>query len=793
MSKTLVIVESPTKAKTISKFLGNDFIVESSFGHIRDLPKSKMGIDIEGGTFEPTYEIPKDKTKQITKLKAAAKKCDNIIFATDEDREGEAISWHLAHVLKIKPQEAKRMVFHEITKHAINEALENPRALDQKLVDAQQARRILDRLVGYELSPFLWKKVARGLSAGRVQSVAVRIIVDREKERKAFIKEEYWTLDALFSPYRVEMDSTTTNPEEIKFKAKLHSINDKKLDKLEIKNENQIQEILSDLKDEKYTITDITKKEAKRNPPPPYRTSTLQQQANQKCGYSSKQTMRLAQQLYEGIDLGPAGTHGLITYMRTDSTNLSEKFLNETTEFINKQYGEKYIVREARIYKKKSKGAQEAHEAIRPSDPSRTPESIKQYLDPQQYKVYSLIWKRAVATQMAEAVLNRASMNITKKQYMFRSTGQSMVFDGWLKLYPESVKEEMLPELTLNDSVICKELKPEQHFTEPPARYSDATIVKVLEEYGIGRPSTYAPTISTIEARKYVERDENKRLAPTDIAFVVTDLLVEHFSNIVDYNFTALMENNLDDIAEGTKDWQPIISTFYHPFHKTIEDKTENLDKADVVNMREIGTHPKNGKPIYVRVGRFGPFVQCGSKDDEEKPQFASLSEGMKMDDVTLEDALKLLQLPRTIGQDEEGNEMLVNIGRFGPYVKVKSKYYSIKEINPYIITKEQALEIIAAKKLEEANRIIHDFTEQGIQVLRGRYGPYITDGEKNGKIPKETEPESLTVEQCIEILKTAKPARGKKKTPTKKKPPAKKKPAAKKKPTTKKKPSTKK
>ncbi|NCO04719.1 MAG: type I DNA topoisomerase [Candidatus Magasanikbacteria bacterium] len=763
MSKTLVIVESPTKAKTISKFLGKDFLVESSFGHIRDLPKSTMGIDIEGGTFEPTYEISAEKKKQVKKLKDAMKTCDHVIFATDEDREGEAISWHLAHILKIKPEEAKRMVFHEITKHAIEEALAHPRALDQPLVDAQQARRILDRLVGYELSPFLWKKVARGLSAGRVQSVAVRLIVERERERNAFIQEEYWTMDGLFAK--------TPTDEQI-FGAKLHAIEGKKLDKLAIKNEQEAQTILQDLEHASYTITDITKKEAKRTPPPPYRTSTLQQQANQKCGYSSKQTMRIAQQLYEGISLGSGGTHGLITYMRTDSTNLSEKFITEATSFIGNEYGEKYILAKPRVYKNKAKGAQEAHEAIRPTDPTRTPESIKQYLDPTQFKLYSLVWKRAVATQMKEASINRTSIDITAKQYLFRANGQSMIFDGWLHLYPESIKHEMLPEMSKGDDVHCQSITPTQHFTEPQGRYSDATLVKALEERGIGRPSTYAPTIGTIEARKYVERDENKKLAPTDIAFVVNDLLVEHFSDIVNYNFTALMEDNLDSIAEGKKDWQPIIATFYHPFHENLVKKSENLDRADVVNMREVGIHPKNGKPLYVRVGRYGAFVQCGSKDDEEKPQFASLPKGMSMDDVTVDDAMKLLSLPRTIGQDAEGNDMIINIGRFGPYVKVKSKFYSIKEKDPYTITKEDALAIIAEKKEEEANRIIHDFPEEHIQVLRGRYGPYITDGEKNAKIPKDTEPEALTLHMCQELLKEAKPARGKikKKIPTQKK-----------------------
>lgn len=760
MSKTLVIVESPTKAKTISKFLGSAYTVESSLGHLRDLPKSKMGVDIEGGTFEPQYTIPKEKTKHVKKLKDLAKKSDAVIFATDEDREGEAISWHLTQILDIDPEKAKRIVFHEITKHAIDEAIAHPRHINQKLVDAQQTRRILDRLVGYELSPLLWKKVARGLSAGRVQSVAVRLTVEREREIQAFKPEEYWTLSALF------------NKEKHDFVGKLHAVDAKKLDKFDLNNETSVNEILTDLEGATYTVSEITKKEAKRNPPPPFRTSTLQQQANQKCGYSSRQTMRLAQQLSEGIQLGSEGQVGLITYMRTDSTNLSDKFIKETQDFLTSEYGDKYTLDEARTYKSKAKRAQEAHEAIRPTDPARTPESIEAYLDPQQYKVYSLIWKRAVATQMQAARLNRTSIDILAKKYTFRATGQTMIFDGWLKLYPEAVREEMLPELSEKEVIDCKELTPEQHFTQPPARYSDATLVKALEEHGIGRPSTFAPTIATIEARNYVERTEDKRLKPMDIAMVVTDMLVEHFPNIVGYEFTAQMEDNLDDIAEGKKDWQPIISTFYHPFHETIENKTENLDKQEVTQMRELGIDEKTGKPVSARIGRFGPYVQLGDKDDEEKPKFASLPKGKRIDEIDLAEALHLLTLPRIVGQDAEGNDMTVAIGRFGPYVKVKSKFYSIKEQDPYTLTLEEAIEIVRLKKEEDAKKVIHDFTEQGIQVLNGRYGPYITDGEKNAKIPKDVKPEDLTVEQCQKLIEEApaKRRRGTKKTTKKKK-----------------------
>ena len=644
MSKTLVIVESPTKAKTISKFLGSKYIVESSFGHVRDLPKSKMGIDIEGGTFDPHYIVSRDKTKQVKKLKELAKKCDEIIFATDEDREGEAISWHLAYILDIDPKKAKRIAFHEITKTAIQKALETPRTIDQKLVDAQQARRVLDRLVGYELSPLLWKKVARGLSAGRVQSVAMRLIVEREREIKAFIPEEYWTITGSF-----------LTKEKKELTAILHSIDDKKVKKFDINTEELAHKILKKIKDKPFSITKIEQKQTKRNPPPPFTTSTLQQNANNTCGYSSKQTMRLAQQLYEGIKMGKNGQHGLITYMRTDSTNMSAKFIGEAQNFISETFGKKYEVAKPRVYKKKSKGAQEAHEAIRPTDPARTPESIAEYLDPKQLKIYTLIWKRAVATQMAEALLNKTNIDITAENHMFRATGQTMIFDGFLKLYPNKTKEEILPELHEEDNINCKEIIPSQHFTEPPARYSDATLVKILEEHGIGRPSTFAPTIATIEARNYIERVE-KRLKPNDIAFIVNDLLVEHFNDIINYEFTAKMEDNLDEIAEGTKDWKPIISTFYHPFHDIIEKKMEEISKEKTTHAREIGNHPDTGEPIFVKFGRFGPYVQKGEATDDTKPLFASLEKGQSMDELTLEEALHLLSLPRKLPSDLLGN-----------------------------------------------------------------------------------------------------------------------------------------
>ncbi|MCB9799019.1 type I DNA topoisomerase [Candidatus Nomurabacteria bacterium] len=764
MAKTLVIVESPTKAKTISRFLGSSYIVESSFGHLRDLPKSKMGIDIEGGTFEPTYEVSKERSKQVKKLKDLAKKSDTIIFATDEDREGEAISWHLAHILGVDPSKSKRIVFHEITKAAIEEALQNPRGIDQKLVDAQQARRVLDRLVGYELSPFLWKKVARGLSAGRVQSVAVRLIVEREREIQAFNPEEYWTIEGLFEHAK----------DEHTIASKLYSINEKTVKKLDVKNKEHVDAILADLEGSIYSISQIEQKQTKRNPPPAFTTSTLQQSANNKLGYSSKQTMRLAQQLYEGIELGPEGSIGLITYMRTDSTNLSTKFLGDAKQYIHTTFSEKYNLDKPRVYKKKSKGAQEAHEAIRPTHVEKDPASVKAYLTPQQLKLYTLIWKRAVATQMAQAVLNKTAIDIQTKgkkdQYIFRASGQTIHFDGWLKLYPESTKEEMLPELSDGQKLTLEEMKTEQHFTKPPARYSDATLVKALEEYGIGRPSTYSPTIATIEAREYVERDDDRRLKPLDVAFLVNDLLAEHFQDIVDYHFTAQMEENLDDIAEGKKDWKPIISTFYHPFHENLVNKTENVTREEVAQVQEIGTDPKTGKPITARVGRYGPFVQLGDKDDEEKPRFASIPKGVRMDEVTLEQALHLLSLPRTVGQTEDGKDIIANIGRFGPYVQIEKDFYSIKKFgkDPYTITADEALWVINEIKEERANKVIKAFDGTDIQILKGPYGPYVTNGEKNARIPKDKKetPDVLTLEECEALLAKARPKR---KAPAKK------------------------
>jgi DNA topoisomerase I len=592
----LVIVESPTKAKTISKFLGKGYKVESSYGHVRDLPKSKIGIDTEKN-FEPEYETPTKAKKQVSKLKELAKKADNIILAPDEDREGEAIAWHLRELLK--PKKYERITFHEITKGAIEKALENPRDIDMNLVDAQQARRILDRLVGYKLSPFLWQKVARGLSAGRVQSVCVRLIVEKEREREAFKTDEYWSIDAMFTKDGSE------------FEAKLNAIDGTTLKKLDIKDEKQAHEIFDALKENKFKVASVETKENKKKPPTPLTTSSLQQAANNKLNFSAKQTMRLAQQLYEGIKLEGEQV-GLITYMRTDSMNLANTFLDGAREYIQKEFGKEYLPAKPVFYKTKKKGAQEAHEAIRPTDAMRNPESIKSFLDEKQYKLYNLIWSRTLACQMNSAIMNATSADINddSEKYTFRATGQTIKFPGFLKVYQGGTKEDILPELKQGDKVEAKEIKPEQHFTQPPARYTEASLVKVLEEYGIGRPSTYAPTIATVQDRNYVEK-EGKALKPTETGTLVNDILVEHFADIVDYDFTADMEKNLDAIEDGKKKWQPLIKKFYMPFAKNLEEKTETLSKKELTEETTEEVCEKCGAPMVSKMGRFGRFLAC--------------------------------------------------------------------------------------------------------------------------------------------------------------------------------------
>lgn len=656
----LVIVESPTKAKTISKFLGSDYKIESSFGHVRDLPESKLGVDVKK-EFEPSYVISPKAKKNITKLKGLADKADKIVLATDEDREGEAIAWHLCEALDLKKKETERIVFHEITKEAILEALSNPRHIDMKLVDAQQARRVLDRLVGYKLSPLLWRKVAKGLSAGRVQSVAVRMIVEREREIQNFKPIEYWT---------IETELYKEGEKEKVFKARLHKRSGEILDQYAIGNKKEADQILSELSGAKYVITEIEKREAKKNPPKPFTTSTLQQIANRWLGFSAKQTMVIAQQLYEGIELGSEGSVGLITYMRTDSLNLSEKFLREAQDFLKENFGEKYILKQPRRFKTKSKGAQEAHEAIRPTEAHRTPESLKDVLNRNQYKLYKLIWERAIASQMPEAVMDATGIDIDAKEtkYQFRATGQIIKFDGYLKIYPEKSEEIELPVLNNGEVLELADLKADEHQTKPPARYSDAGLVKALERYGIGRPSTYAPTIATIENRNYVKRDENKKLTPTEIAFIVNDLLVGHFQDIVDFDFTAKMENDLDRIADGEVEWQPVIKEFYEPFHKNLLLKTEELKKSNIMPEEQSNEKcDKCGAPMIIKTGRYGKFLACSAFP--ECRNIKSLSGTSSDDKPKSEEMKKLEEKYKDAVCEKCGSPMAVKTGRFGAFV----------------------------------------------------------------------------------------------------------------------------
>lgn len=658
----LIIVESPTKAKTISKFVDSSYKIESSYGHVRDLPKSNMGIDIENN-FVPKYVIPPRAKKNITKLKELVKKSDKVIMATDEDREGEAIAWHLIEALKLKENKVKRIAFHEITKDALNEALKNPRNLDMKLVDAQQARRILDRLVGYELSPFLWKKVARGLSAGRVQSVAVRLIVEREREIQKFKPQEYWSIQALLNK-KEDKDKV--------IEAKLNKVSSKTIDKFEIKNKDEAQKITKDLEGAKYIVSDIKKKQSKKNPPKPFITSTLQQTANRWLGFSAKQTMMLAQKLYE---------QGFITYMRTDSFNMSQKFLSEAKDYLSQNLGKEYALAKPRIIKAKSKGAQEAHEAIRPTEAGNEPKNLESKLDRNQYRLYNLIWQRALGSQMPEALIDATSIDIdavrTKnlaspqsRQYQFRVTGQVIKFDGYLRIYPEKSKELNLPTVEKNEELNLKKLSKEQHSTKPPARYSDAGLVKELEKHGIGRPSTYAPTIATIETRNYVDRDEKKKLAPTEIAFVVNDLLVAHFPHIVDFKFTAKLESDLDNIAEGQAKWQLVVKDFYKPFHENLKNKYNEINKKDIMPEEKSNEKcDKCGVAMIIKTGRYGKFLACSGYPDCKNIKGMPGKNGQSGDKEKSDEIKKLEKKYKGQVCEKCESDMAIKGGKFGPFL----------------------------------------------------------------------------------------------------------------------------
>lgn len=658
-------MESPTKAKTISKFLDKKFEVKSSFGHIRDLPERQMGIDV-ANNFEPKYVIPTKNKAAVAELIKLAKDAGKVYYATDEDREGEAIAWHLSEILKA--EHGERITFHEITEDAIKEALEHPRKIDINLVNAQQARRILDRLVGYELSPFLWRKLTKGLSAGRVQSVALRLIVEREREILNFKSEEYWSIEGEF----VKQEGGQH------FVAKLNKINDSVLEKFSIKKEAEAKKITNELIDAEFFISDIEKKESKRAPFPPFTTSTLQQEANKKLGFSSKQTMLIAQQLYEGVELGDEGHTGLITYMRTDSVNLSDKFLRDAQNTISKNFGENYA--KTRQFKTKSKGAQEAHEAIRPTEAKRTPGNLRNALNDQQYKLYELIWKRAVASQMSAAVIDSTVVDISNKDgentYIFRANGMTIKFDGFLKIYPDSQKEVILPELSEKEELHLEKaegtpsgLLPKQHFTEPPAKYSDATLVKALEERGIGRPSTYAPIISTLIERKYAERLQNRRLEPKEIAFAVNDLLVKHFPKIVDFEFTAKMEKNLDYVASGKKDWTKIVKAFYDPFKENLAQKEKEVSKKELTEEATGEVCEKCGSPMVIKMGRYGKFLACSGfpKCKNAKPIVKKITDENGAEQTGPVEKCELC-----------GNDMELTEGRYGRYFRCK-KYPDCK------------------------------------------------------------------------------------------------------------------
>jgi DNA topoisomerase-1 len=749
MKKQLVIVESPAKAKTIEKYLGSAYEVKSSFGHIRDLPKKNLSIDV-ADNFKPTYQISTDKQKIVNELKKSAKGAEDVWLASDEDREGEAIAWHLCEALGLDPKTTKRIVFHEITKSAITLAIENPRTIDINLVNAQQARRILDRLVGYELSPVLWKKVRPGLSAGRVQSVAVRLIVDREREINKFELKDNYRVTAEF------IDKKDTLPAELNTK---------------FDNVDVAKKFLEECIGATFTVSKIDKKPGKRSPGAPFITSTLQQEAARRLGYGVRQTMTLAQRLYEA---------GHITYMRTDSTLLSSLALSEAKAYITSNFGAKY--HKERQFKTKQSSAQEAHEAIRPTN-FNNPSIIN---DEGESKLYKLIWNRTVSSQMADAELARTeiSIKVNTRPELFQSKGEIVIFDGFMKVYGRKGEDVILPELTINQSLEAKEISAKQSFSKPAARYSEATLVRKLEELGIGRPSTYAPTISTIQTRGYIEKKDieakqrdarllklegksitdttesenygadRSKLLPTPLADITTDFLTKNFASIVNYDFTANAEKDFDRIAEGDEKWVEMIKKFYGGFHELVE-KSESISREESTQTRQLGIDPATKKPIFARFGRYGPMLQSGEATDEEKPTFASLPADTTLETVTLEDALEMFKLPREVGKTDDGEVILANIGRFGPYIKVGKAFVSIKDLDPRTITEAEARELYKEKKKEIDNKYIKEF-KSGIKIVNGPYGPYITNGKRNVKITDDKEAEKITEKEAKEILLNA-------------------------------------
>lgn len=766
MPKHLLIVESPAKAKTINKYLGKDFTVLASYGHVRDLIPKEGAVDPDQN-FAMSYALIDKNEKHVEAIAKAAKGADDIFLATDPDREGEAISWHIAEILKerglLKDKPLHRVVFTEITPRAIKEAMTKPRQIAGDLVDAQQARRALDYLVGFNLSPVLWRKVQRGLSAGRVQSPALRMIVEREEEIEAFVAREYWSIQA-----------ECAHPSQA-FTAKLTKLDGQKFEQFTI-TEGDTAEAgrlrIQQAAQGALHVTDVVSKERKRRPSPPFTTSTLQQEASRKLGFTTSRTMRVAQKLYEGMAIGDEGTVGLISYMRTDSVSLSAEAVGEIRDVIARDFGTQAVPDKPNVYVTKSKNAQEAHEAIRPTSALRTPAQVAQYLDDDGRRLYELIWKRAVACQMVPATMNTVSVDLAAgSEHVFRASGTTIIDPGFLAVYEEGKDNKTsededegrkLPAMKPGDRVPLDRIHTDQHFTEPPPRFSEASLVKTLEEYGIGRPSTYSSIIQTLLFRKYVELD-SRRFKPSDVGRAVSNFLSGHFTQYVDYDFTAKLEDELDAVSRGEEDWIPLMERFWTPFKKLVEEKKESVDRSEATGARELGSDPKTGKPVSVRLGRYGPYAAIGStaEDAEDKPTFASLRPGQSMHTISLEDALELFKLPRKLGQDKD-EEVSVGIGRFGAFAKRGSVYASLKkEDDPYTIDLARAVFLIEEKEEIARNRIIKEFDGSEIQVLNGRYGPYISDGKLNGRIPKDREPASLTLEEVVKLMEeTGKPMR---------------------------------
>ncbi len=763
MSENLVIVESPAKARTIEKYLGRDYEVLASYGHVRDLIPKEGAVDPDNH-FAMHYDIIDRNAKHVSKIERHLKKARSLLLATDPDREGEAIAWHLLELLRergeLDDKQVQRVVFNEITKGAIQHAVEHPRDIADELVNAQQARRALDYLVGFNLSPLLWKKVQPGLSAGRVQSPALRLICERDAEIEAFVPQEYWRIEARL------------NKDGVAFTGRLSKLDGHKVEQFTIKDQAGADAAYNKLvaaAGNALRVAKVEKSQRKRNPAPPFTTSTLQQEAARKLGFNARRTMRTAQSLYEGVALGDGDSIGLITYMRTDSVNLANDALNEIRDTIDKRYGPDNRPAKPRTFKAKSKNAQEAHEAIRPTASTRRPDEIKSYLTSDQHRLYELIWQRTVACQMVPAVFDTVSADLAADadgQHLFRASGRTLREAGFLAVYSEGRDEapgedskdddrdKRLPALVEGENIALESIVPSQHFTEPPPRFTEASLVKTLEEYDIGRPSTYAAIISTLQDREYVEMD-GKAFVPTPVGKIVNKFLTDHFEHYVDYDFTARLEDRLDAVSRGEESWQPLLAEFWERFSKQVEAK-QDLTREEVAQARDLGTDPETGKPVIVRIGKYGPFAQLGSKDDDEKPKFAGLRKGQDMDKITLDEALYLFNLPRDLGETPEGEPLQANIGRYGPYVKYGNKFASLKADDPYTITPERARTVVAEKKEADAKKIIQTFAEAGIKVQHGPYGPYITDGKKNASVPKDREPADLSLEECREILAKA-------------------------------------